>query len=142
MQRLMILTFTATVAVSAYADPYEVPVIPPVCKTTTVAQIFHAQPLDPGEKEEPAYGGQEGFQRCGACASSITFSDGTGLVTPYRKSPNLEASRVGDTVTYCLISRYIHCPKGDDRGKHYIVKNHRTGLGFEGSYGSHICGGA
>jgi hypothetical protein len=41
-----------------------------------------------------------------------------------------------------LVKYYAGCPKGDDRGRTYSVRNLRTGATFEAMNGSHICGGA
>ncbi len=139
----LLTVITTIVASSALAkEPIEVKVVPPQCVTTRVAKIHPAQKLEPGEKEEPVEGEPGSFFRCGACAGSMEYTNDIWHITAYARVTAMEESRKGDVVTYCLVSKYIYCPKGDDRGKTYIVKNHRTGKTWKATNGSHICGGA
>lgn len=139
----LLTVITTIMASSALAkEPIEVKVVPPRCVTTRVAKIHPAQKLEPGEKEEPVEGEPGSFFRCGACAGSMEYTNNIWHITAYRRVPAMEESRKGDVVTYCLVSKYIYCPKGDDRGKTYLVKNHRTGKTWNATNGSHICGGA
>lgn len=108
----------------------------PICETFIVKEVYRVPPAD-----EPN----------GAESSSLSFTHGSRIFgvgnmgwvnTPYSRTPALEHSRPGDSVLVCLVKYYADCPKGDDRGRTFSVKNLRTGAKFEAMNGSHICGGA
>ena len=128
-------TFAIAASAGASAEPYEYQLAVPKCKLETVAKIF------PAAVEERT-AGEDRFQRSAAGASGIVFTSDMGMVTPFRYSPTLEASRRGDRVEVCIISIMKGCPKGDNRGTEYFAKNRRTGLSWTGQNGSHQCGGA
>ena len=112
-------------------EPKQVPVNPPVCSFHIVQNVHKGERMEPGSDDA-----------CGACASGLEFKDGTGSQTPYKVDDLLEASRPGDKVRSCVISKYINCPKGDElRGTTSIDTNMRTGHSWQSS-SSHICGGA
>jgi len=117
-------------------DPAERDMPNPICETFTVKDVSRVPP---------------GHEPSGAESSSLSFTHGSRIFgagnngwinTPYSRTPALERSRVGDRVLVCLVKYYAGCPKGDDRGRTYRVRNLRTGATFEAMNGSHICGGA
>lgn len=124
------------VSMAAPREPIEKNMPNPICETFVVEDVFRVPPGD-----EPN----------GAVSSSLTFTHrsrifgagNTGSIkTPYSRSHALERSRPGDRVLVCLVKYYAGCPKGDDRGRTFSVRNLRTGDTFEAANGSHICGGA
>jgi hypothetical protein len=135
-----------TMSSAAIGEPREVNVVPPKCYSASVAKVHRADYVPPRE-EEPVQDRPGEFHRCGACAGSMEYARhhpviGSGHVTAYRRIVAMEQSRPGDKLTVCLVRKYVNCPKGDDRGRTYVVKNHRTGRTWEGHDASHICGGA
>lgn len=128
--------FLSGTAEATPREPVERAMSKPICETFTVKEVFRV-PRD----SEPS----------GAESSSLGFTHGSRIFgaenngwinTPYSRIPELERSRPGDHVLVCLVKYYAGCPKGDDRGRTYSVRNLRTGAAFEASNGSHICGGA
>lgn len=73
--------------------------------------------------------------------TQILYSNGV-VGTSYEYVPQIsERSIVGDPVKLCLVSEFVGCPAGDDRGKTYKAKNLRTGECWELTNSQHICGG-
>lgn len=60
----------------------------------------------------------------------------------YDPIPGLQASRPGDRVRLCVVSRPKGCPPGDVRGAVYGATNLRTGQRWRAADSSHRCGGA
>jgi hypothetical protein len=117
--------------VASARDPVQVPVNPLICSFHTVKSVMKGERQAEGSSDA-----------CGACASGMRFTDGGGSQTPYQVSELLERSRPGDQIRTCIVSKYIHCPKGDeDRGTISVDTNMRTGDSWLSS-SSHICGGA
>lgn len=117
-------------------DPVERNMANPICETFSVKDVSR---VPPGHEPSGAESSSLGFTR-----SSRIFGAGNNgwINTPYSRTPALERSRPGDRVLVCLVKYYVGCPKGDDRGRTYSVRNLRTGATFEAMNGSHICGGA
>jgi hypothetical protein len=116
------------------ADPMEVFVKNPKCESTHIAELsarlgdMKGDIFIPGDPKE--------------VGTAINYSNGLYGVS-YEYVPAISArSRVGDPVRVCLISYYVHCPKGDDRGKVYSAVNQRTHEVWTLPNASHICGGA
>jgi hypothetical protein len=132
MKQLMYFIGLGVLALPAFAkEPKQVPVNPPVCSFHIVQKVHKGERMEPGSDDT-----------CAACASGLEFKDGTGSQTPYKVDELLEASRPGDKIRSCVISKYINCPKGDEwRGTTSIDRNMRTGHSWQNS-SSHICGGA
>jgi hypothetical protein len=131
--KILITVALGVLALPAFAnEPKQVPVNPPVCSFHIVKEVHKGERMEPAGSDDA----------CGACASWLAFKDGTGSQTPYKVDELLEASRQGDTIRSCVISKYINCPKGDEeRGTTSIDTNMRTGHSWQSS-SSHICGGA
>lgn len=121
----------------ARSEPRQVEVVPPACVTTRVAHVYRSP-----EKGEPSTDVPGTFEVSGAGSGGIRYANGVGHLTAYFRIPALERSKPGDVVTYCLISRMVNCPPGDNRGKNYVVKNHRTGETWKENDHEHVCGGA
>lgn len=121
---------------AASNDPVEKVMPSPICQTFTVKEVWRVpRGHEPSGAESSALGFTQG--------SRIFGGDKVGWVnTPYSRTSALENSRPGDRVLVCLVKYYAGCPKGDDRGRTYSVRNLRTGATFEAMNGSHICGGA
>lgn len=135
------LTYTASysflqMSIAANAEPVEKDIPKPICETLIVDEVFR---VPSGEEPNGAVSSSLGFTH-----SSRIFGVGNKgwINTPYSRTPALEHSRPGDKVLVCLIKYYSGCPRGDDRGRTFSVRNLRTGGKFEASNGSHICGGA
>lgn len=73
--------------------------------------------------------------------SAIGYANGKFQVS-YDMVPGIQASRVGDPVTLCVVSVPEGCPPGDERGVVYRAVNARTGGVWEEADSSHMCGGA
>jgi clan AA aspartic protease (TIGR02281 family) len=73
--------------------------------------------------------------------SAIQFTNG-GYQVSYNTVPEIERSRVGDSVRMCLDFAPQNCPIGDDRGRIYDVTNLRTRQSWSEADASHSCGGA
>lgn len=72
---------------------------------------------------------------------SARYANGLRQVS-YDPIPPLEASRAGDAVRLCVVSRPRGCPRGDVRGVIYQATNLRTGAKWRAADSSHRCGGA
>ena len=125
----------------AMAEPHEVKVRPPVCETVTVAKVY------PGCAKSEAMG--EGVRAdgdawgcSGAGAGGIDYTNGKHQNGEYANVPAMEASRPGDRVRLCLVSKMVNCPPGDDRGHVYTALNLRTHGKWRKPDSSHSCGGA
>ena len=117
-------------------DPVERDMPNPICETFTVKDVSRVPPgHEPSGAESSALGFTHGSRIFGA-------GNNGWINTPYSRTPALEHSRPGDRVLVCLVKYHAGCPKGDDRGRTYSVRNLRTGATFEAMNGSHICGGA
>jgi hypothetical protein len=136
MKRLCLISTSLAVLllgtqVASARDPVQVPVNPLICSFHIVKSVKKGERQAEGTSDT-----------CGACASGMTFTDGGGSQTPYQVDEILEQSRPGDQIRSCIVSKYIHCPKGDeDRGTLSVDTNMRTGHSWLSS-SSHICGGA
>lgn len=73
--------------------------------------------------------------------SAISYANG-GVQISYDTIAEIHHSKVGDTVTLCLVSLPEDCPPDDDRGKIYRATNLRTGETWEAPDSQHSCGGA
>ena len=73
--------------------------------------------------------------------SAVSYANG-GVQISYDTIPEIHHSKVGDTVTLCLVSLPEDCPPDDDRGKIYRATNLRTGEMWEAPDSQHSCGGA
>ena len=73
--------------------------------------------------------------------TAINFGNG-GYQVSYDKEPALLSSRRGDPVIMCLVWISQQCPKGDDRGRFYLVTNMRTHRTWTLPDSEHMCGGA
>jgi len=73
--------------------------------------------------------------------SAISLADGHYTVG-YDQLPAIDRSRVGDTVTLCVVALPSDCPAGDTRGIEYHGRNLRTGLTWKAYDSEHLCGGA
>ena len=80
----------------------------------------------------------EGVPDSGVAA---TYSNKLRQVS-YDPIPALQASRPGDRVRLCVVSRPKGCPPGDARGAVYSATNLRTGRRWKAADSSHRCGGA
>lgn len=80
----------------------------------------------------------EGVPDSGVAA---TYSNKLHQVS-YDPIPALQASRPGDRVKLCVVSRPKNCPPGDARGAVYSATNLRTGQRWKAADSSHRCGGA
>lgn len=76
-----------------------------------------------------------------ASGSAIAYENGGSQVS-YEVLPAVAASRVGDQVRLCLVSRPRNCPANDQRGSVYRARNLRTQQGWELPDSAHKCGGA
>lgn len=133
---VLVAAFFSVSADAASSDPVERVMPKPICETFTVKDVSR---VPPGHEPSGAESSSLGFTR----GSRIFGAGNTGWInTPYSRTPALERSRAGDRVLVCLVKYYAGCPKGDDRGRTYSVRNLRTGATFEAMNGSHICGGA
>jgi hypothetical protein len=136
MRRLHLISTSLAVLligtqVASARDPVQVPVNPLICSFHIVKSVKNGERQAEGTSDT-----------CGACASGMIFTDGGGSQTPYRVDESLEQSRPGDQIRSCIVSKYVHCPKGDeDRGTLSVDTNMRTGHSWLSS-SSHICGGA
>lgn len=132
--RLIFLALASCAAIQANAGPYEKKVRPPVCSVTTIAEISARIGEEINGKFVPGDPKEVG--------TAIRYANGVGGVS-YDYVPAIsERSRVGDRVRLCLVSRYVGCPKGDDRGKIYVAVNLRTHEKWSLPDAQHICGGA
>jgi len=119
---------------SSEAEPYEKVLKHPKCELTSIAEISSRLGQDINGKFVPADPKEVG--------TSISYRNGIYGVS-YDYVPAIsKRSRVGDSVRLCLISQYIHCPKGDDRGKTYKAINLRTKEKWSLPDAEHVCGGA
>jgi hypothetical protein len=74
--------------------------------------------------------------------SAIDYANGiTGVFYDYIPAIS-RRSRVGDRIRLCLVSEYVNCPPGDQRGKFYSAVNRRTHERWVLPNAEHICGGA
>lgn len=79
----------------------------------------------------------------GAPDSGVAATYGNKLhQVSYDPIPALQASRPGDRVRLCVVSRPKGCPAGDARGAVYAATNLRTGKRWRAADSSHRCGGA
>src|SRR5262245_29623498 len=97
---LAIITVTSA-GLGADREPHEVTLKKPICEQTAIKEISCR--LEGGDLKESG--------------TAIQYVNGvTGVSYDYIPAIS-ERSRVGDPVKLCLISQYVDCPKGDDRGK-------------------------
>jgi len=135
--RIVLPLFVAlSAATSAYADsdPYEVKLTHPICVETAIAEITARLGSEQNGKivsEDPKKVG-----------SAVRYANGVLGVSYDYVAALSKYARVGDKVGLCLVAHYVHCPKGDDRGKTYRATDHRTGKSWELGDSEHICGGA
>lgn len=126
--------FLASVIPAYAADPVEKILKRPVCQETKISEITARLGNMVGKRFVPDNPKEVG--------TAINYSNGISGIS-YEYVPAIsERSRVGDPVRLCLVSYYIHCPKGDDRGKMYSAINLRTHEMWNLPNASHICGGA
>jgi hypothetical protein len=119
---------------SSGAEPYERILKHPKCELTSIAEIGSRLGQDINGKFVPADPKEVG--------TSIAYTNGIYGVS-YDYVPAIsKRSRVADPVRLCLISQYVQCPKGDDRGKTYRAINLRTKEIWSLPDAQHICGGA
>jgi hypothetical protein len=131
-----ITIFNPQISVAQQKPPIEKNMPRPICEVFIVKDVYR---VPPGDEPSGAESSSLGFTK----SSRIFGADNNGWInTPYSRTPALERSQPGDKVLVCLIRYYSGCPKGDDRGRTYTVRNIRTGATFEAANGSHICGGA
>ena len=71
---------------------------------------------------------------------SIQFANG-GYQTSYSPNGAVSASRPGDAVKFCLVSKPKRCPPGDNRGRVYKTTNLRTNKSWTLPDSQHECGG-
>lgn len=122
------------VSASATAEPYEKRLSDPVCSNTRIlglsarlGEMVRGKFVPDNPKE---------------VGTAINYANGIYGVS-YDYIPAISArSRVGDPVRLCLVSRYVGCPKGDDRGKFYSAVNLRTHETWVLPDAEHMCGGA
>lgn len=100
-------------------------------------------------------------QRIGACVGTriveitgvyqATAPDKDGAVVGYangvagvsfKREPEIERSKVGDSIRLCLVEIDKGCKRGDPRGRIYRATNLRTGGSWELGNSMHACGGA
>ncbi len=73
--------------------------------------------------------------------SAVVMANG-GYQVSYDQIPDVDRSRPGDPLVFCLVQLPRDCPKGDDRGKIYKTTNKRTGRSWTLPDSQHSCGGA
>jgi hypothetical protein len=73
--------------------------------------------------------------------SAVSFANGGSQVS-YDTVPPIIRSRVGDSVTMCLVFIPRDCPPGDNRGRQYKTTNLRTHQSWRLPDSQHSCGGA
>ena len=73
--------------------------------------------------------------------SLVVFSNGLHQVS-YEQIPEVDESRVGDSVLFCLFELPKDCPPGDDRGKVYKTTDLRSHKSWRLPDQEHDCGGA
>ncbi len=101
-------------------DPVERNMPNPICETFSVKDVSR---VPPGHEPSGAESNSLGFTR----GSRIFGAGNNGWInTPYSRTPALERSRPGDRVLVCLVKYYVGCPKGDDQGRTYSVRNLRA----------------
>ncbi len=132
--RLIILALASCSALQANAEPREKKVSPPVCSMTRIAEISARIGEEINGKFVPANPKEVG--------TAIRYANGVSGVSYDYVAAISERSRVGDKINLCLVSRYIGCPQGDDRGKTYAATNLRTREKWSLPNAQHICGGA
>ena len=106
------------------AEPYEVTLDNPICEYTSIESISTRL---------------EGAEESG---TAINYANGIYGVDYFNVPEISERSLIGDPIKLCLISEYVNCPKGDNRGKTYRAINLRTHETWSLPNASHICGGA
>ena len=134
---LRLLSFSIAVTcfpVSLNAEPYEKKLAHPACSVTKISKLSARLGNEVNGKFVAGDPKEVG--------SAIEYANGVYGVS-YDYVPAISArSRVGDPVRLCLISKYVNCPKGDDRGKTYAAVNLRTGEKWALPDAEHVCGGA
>ena len=119
---------------SASAEPYEKKLQDPVCSNTKISALSARLGEMVKGKFVPDSPKEVG--------TAINYANGIYGVS-YDYIPAISArSRVGDPIRLCLVSQYVNCPKGDDRGKFYSAVNLRTHETWVLPNAEHICGGA
>lgn len=118
----------------AQAEPYEKLLRHPICEDTFIAEIGSRLGEEINGKFVPADPKEVG--------TSIVYKNGIYSVSYDYVEAISKRSRVGDPIKICLISKYVNCPKGDDRGKTYKAVNLRTRETWSLPDAQHICGGA
>ncbi len=131
---LIVLALASCAAWQAKAEPREQKVRPPICSMTTIAEISARIGEDINGKFVPGDPKEVG--------TAIRYANGVSGVSYDYVAAISERSRLGDRVRLCLVSRYVGCPKGDDRGKTYAAVNHRTRETWSLPNAAHVCGGA
>jgi hypothetical protein len=151
MRRILLLTATmlstCCVITTAYSEPREMAVNPAICETVIVKQVFPtdeecvAGTSDSGIAPRPQDGDLHGCS--GAGSGGITsYTNAKGQAGAYAYVPTMENSRPGDKVRLCLVSVYVGCPPGVDRGQTFTAYNFRTHGKWHKPNGNHVCGGA
>jgi hypothetical protein len=135
MKRAIIYAAIAlTVAPATAKEPYEKRLRRPVCEATSIKEITARLGEEVGGKIE--------YEDPKEVGSAVTYENGIYGVS-YEYVPALSRdSRVGDPIKLCLVSQYVNCPKGDDRGKTYKAVNLRTRGKWTLPDSEHRCGGA
>lgn len=113
-------------ALATCSDPAQGGKPPPRVSACSVARLVAVGPR------------LEGIADSGVAA---TYSNKLHQVS-YDPIPGLQASRPGDRVRLCVVSRPKGCPPGDARGAVYSATNLRTGQRWKAADSSHRCGGA
>lgn len=131
---LIPIVFACFLPSMSVAEPREKVLKRSVCEVTSIAEISARLGEQVNGKFVPGDPKEVG--------TAISYSNGVYGVS-YDYVPSIsKRSRVGDPVRLCLISLYVGCPKGDDRGKMYSAINTRTGEKWVLPNAQHICGGA
>lgn len=132
--RLLSFAIALCAAFQASAEPREKQIRPPICATTSIAEISARIGEEIKGKFVPADPKEVG--------TAISYANGVYGVS-YDYVPAIsERSRVGDPIRLCLVAAYVGCPKGDDRGKTYAAANLRTRERWSLPNAQHVCGGA
>lgn len=131
---LSFLIAVACLPTTLNATPYEKKLAHPVCSVTRISKLSARLGSDVNGKFVAGDPKEVG--------SAIEYANGIYGVS-YDYVPAISArSRVGDPIRLCFVSKYVNCPKGDNRGKTYAAVNLRTGEKWALPDAEHVCGGA
>jgi hypothetical protein len=114
-------------------EPYEKKLRRPVCEFTSISEITARLGSEDANGRLIYHDPKE-------VGSAIVYANGIYGVS-YDYIPAIsQQSRVGDPIRLCLVSVYVGCPKGDDRGKTYAAANLRTRGRWSLPDAEHRCG--